>query len=95
MDRDASGIGAVSVAMIAIGFYRKRRLALLTNGSIWRAARAFLPAWRLGPNLAWALLCWMFLGWLQAARLEIPEQAVSGVTPVSPGRCKSCHRDRT
>jgi predicted acylesterase/phospholipase RssA len=62
MVRDAAGIGLVSAAMIAVRFYRKRRLALGTNGSIWWTARSFLPAWRLGPSLAWALLCWVVLG---------------------------------
>jgi hypothetical protein len=35
-------------AMIAVRFYR--------------TARSFLSAWRLGPSLAWALLCWVVLG---------------------------------
>ena len=60
--RDAAGIGAVSVAMIAVGFYRKRGLAPLTRGSLEGTVRSFLPAWRLGPSLAWALLCWVVLG---------------------------------
>ena len=62
MARDIAGIGLVSAAMIAIRFYRKRRLAPGTSASIgWRAS-SFFPAWRFGPSLAWALLCWLVLG---------------------------------
>ena len=61
MLRDAVGIGLVAIAMVAVSSCERRRLAH-GKGFSWWITRSFVPAWRLGPTLVWALLCWVVLG---------------------------------
>ena len=83
--RDAAGIAFVSAAMMAVCFYKNCRLApLLPEGSFCRVVCFLLPTWRLGPSLAWMLLCWVVLGSLDQLLESTPLPRRGMSIPVAP-----------